>query len=67
MPCFLWQRLQLALPWKQLGLEREEGEREIKGRLSSSSLRGSCHPRQEIFQDVGQRAKVKLFPSHPPK
>lgn len=28
MPCFLWQWLQLALPWRQLGLEREEGERD---------------------------------------
>lgn len=28
MPCFLWQRLQLTLPWKQLGLEREERERD---------------------------------------
>lgn len=41
--------------------------REIKDRLSSSSLRGSCHPEKEIFQDARQRAEVKLFPSHPPK
>lgn len=38
--------------------------REIRGRLSSSSPRGSCHPRQEIFQDETESwSKALLKPS----
>lgn len=60
MPCFLWQQVQLALPWKRLGLEREKGQRDKR---QTFLLR----PKRFMLPEAGnmsrwETAEVKALP-----